>query len=128
MPRVKRALHAKKKRKKVLKAAKGFRAGKGTLYRIATEAVDRAMAYAFAHRKAKKRDMRGVWIARINAAARMNDITYSRLMDGLNKANVEMDRKALADMAVNDPAAFTKVVEMAPDNFGEVLLLKCSTV
>ncbi|MDP2690538.1 MAG: 50S ribosomal protein L20 [Deltaproteobacteria bacterium] len=113
MPRVKRGVNAKKKRKKVLKAAKGFRAGKSKLYRIATEAVDRAMAYAFAHRKTKKREIRSLWIARINAAARINDITYSRLMDGLNKANVEMDRKALADMAVTDPAAFTKVVEMA---------------
>lgn len=113
MPRVKRALHAKKKRKKVLKAAKGFRAGKGSLYRIATEAVDRAMAYAFAHRKAKKRDMRGVWIARINAAARMNDITYSRLINGLLKANVTMDRKALAELAVKDPAGFTKIVSVA---------------
>lgn len=113
MPRVKRSLNAKKKRKKVLKAAKGFRAGKSKLYRIATEAVDRAMAYAFAHRKAKKRDFRSLWIARINAAARMNDITYSRLISGLTKANVAMDRKTLADMAVHDPAGFTKVVTIA---------------
>ncbi|MBI5586972.1 MAG: 50S ribosomal protein L20 [Deltaproteobacteria bacterium] len=116
MPRVKRGVHAKKKRKKVLKAAKGFRAGRGSLYRIATEAVDRAMAYAFAHRKAKKRDMRGVWIARINAAARMNDITYSRLINGLLKASVTMDRKALADLAVKDPAGFTKIVSIAKTN------------
>jgi len=113
MPRVKRGLNAKKKRKKVLKAAKGFRAGKSKLYRVATEAVDRAMAYAFAHRKAKKRDMRALWIARINAAARMNDITYSRLINGLIKANVVMDRKALAELAVKDPAGFTQIVSVA---------------
>lgn len=113
MPRVKRSVNAKKNRKKVLKAAKGFRAGKSKLYRIATEAVDRAMVYAYAHRRTKKREIRSLWIARINAAARMNDISYSRLIDGLNKANVEMDRKSLAEMAVNDPTAFSKVVEMA---------------
>lgn len=113
MPRVKRGVNAKKKRKKVLKAAKGFRAGRGHLYRIATEAVDRALAYAFKHRKTKKREARSLWIARINAAARDNGITYSRLMNGLLKANVEMDRKVLADMAVNDPAGFTKVVSIA---------------
>jgi len=116
MPRVKRGVHAKKKRKKVLKASKGFRAGRGSLYRIATEAVDRAMAYAYAHRKSKKREIRSLWIARINAAARMNDITYSRLINGLLRANVAMDRKALADIAVNDPAAFSKVVSIAKAN------------
>lgn len=113
MPRVKRGVNAKKKRRKVLKAAKGFRAGRGKLYRIATEAVDRAMAYAFAHRKAKKREIRSLWIARINAAARMNDITYSRLINGLIKANVTLDRKALADLAVNDPAGFTRIASIA---------------
>ena len=113
MPRVKRAVHAKKKKKKILKAAKGMRGARSKLYRIATEAVDRAMAYAYRDRKAKKREFRSLWIARINAAARINDMTYSRLMNGLLRANVEIDRKALADMAVNDPAGFTKVVEMA---------------
>ncbi len=113
MPRVKRGLNAKKKRKKVLKAAKGYRAGKSKLYRIATETVDRALVYAYAHRRTKKREIRSLWIARINAAARMNDITYSRLMNGLLRANVVIDRKALADMAVSDPAGFTKVVEIA---------------
>ena len=113
MPRVKRGLNAKKKKKKVLKAAKGFRAGRGTLYRIATEAVDRALVYAYAHRRNKKREIRSLWIARINAAARINDMTYSRLMNGLLKANVAIDRKALADMAVKDPAGFTRVVEIA---------------
>lgn len=113
MPRVKRGVNAKKKRKKVLKASKGFRAGRGSLYRIATEAVDRAMAYATAHRRAKKRDIRALWIARINAAARVNDITYSRLINGLLKANVAIDRKTLADMAVHDPAGFSRVASIA---------------
>lgn len=113
MPRVKRGVHAKKKRKAVLKAAKGFRAGKSKLYRVATEAVDRARAYAYKHRKTKKREIRSLWIARINAAARANDITYSRLISGLIKANVTLDRKALADMAVADPAGFTQVVNVA---------------
>ncbi len=113
MPRVKRGVHAKKKRRKVLKASKGFRAGRGSLYRIATEAVDRAMAYAYAHRRTKKREIRGLWIARINAAARINDITYSRLINGLMKANVTMDRKTLAEMAVNDPTGFSRVVSIA---------------
>ncbi len=113
MPRVKRGVNAKKKRKSVLKAAKGYRAGRGHLYRIATEAVDRALAYAFAHRKSKKREIRSLWIARINAAARINGITYSRLMNGLIKANVTLDRKCLADMAVNDPVGFSKVTATA---------------
>ncbi|MBI5561979.1 MAG: 50S ribosomal protein L20 [Deltaproteobacteria bacterium] len=113
MPRVKRGVNAKKNRKKVLKAAKGFRAGRGKLYRIATEAVDRAMVYAYAHRKAKKREIRSLWIARINAASRGLGLTYSLLINGLLKAKVEMDRKALADMAVKDPAGFSMIVETA---------------
>ena len=113
MPRVKRAVHAKKKRRKVLKAAEGIRGGRGKLYRLATEAVDRALAFAYRHRKTKKREARTLWIARINAAARSNDITYSRLMEGLIKAKVEIDRKALADIAVKDPKGFTRFVEIA---------------
>lgn len=113
MPRVKRGVNARKKKKKVLKAAKGYRAGRGSLYRVATEAVDRALVYAYRDRRNKKRVIRGLWIARINAAARMNDITYSRLINGLARANVAMDRKALADIAVNDPAAFAKIVSIA---------------
>ncbi|HBG47596.1 MAG TPA: 50S ribosomal protein L20 [Deltaproteobacteria bacterium] len=113
MPRVKRGVNAKKKKKKVLKAAKGFRAGKSKLYRIATETVDRALVYAYAHRRTKKREIRSLWIARINAAARNNDITYSRLISGLLRANVAIDRKNLADMAVHDAAGFAKVVEVA---------------
>jgi len=113
MPRVKRGVNAKKKKKKVLKAAKGFRAGRGALYRIASEAVDRANAYAFIHRKTKKREIRALWIARINAAARMNGITYSRLISGLLKACVALDRKVLADMAVKDPAGFARTASVA---------------
>lgn len=113
MPRVKRGVHAKKKRKKVLKAAKGFRAGRGHLYRIATEAVDKALQYAFRHRRTKKREARSLWVVRINAAARSNDITYSRLINGLLRANVSVDRKTLAEIAVNDPAGFKRFVEVA---------------
>lgn len=113
MPRVKRGVNAKKNRKKVLKAAKGFRAGKSKLYRVATEAVDRAQVYAYAHRKTKKREIRAMWIARINAAVRACGITYSRFINGLLKAKVNLDRKAMADLAVKDPAGFTKIVETA---------------
>ncbi|MFQ5464328.1 MAG: 50S ribosomal protein L20 [Thermodesulfobacteriota bacterium] len=113
MPRVKRGVHAKKKRKKILKAAKGYRAGKSKLYRIATEAVDRAGQFAYRDRKNRKREFRRLWIARINAAARANDITYSRLVEGLTKADVAVDRKVLADLAVRDPKGFTKIVDIA---------------
>jgi len=113
MPRVKRAVHAHKKKRKVLKAAKGYRGSRSNLYRIAMETLDKALCYAYRDRRAKKRDMRGLWIARINAAARMNGITYSRLMEGLRKANVELDRKALAELAVRDPGGFTKIADIA---------------
>lgn len=115
MPRVKRGIHAKKKRRKVLKAVKGMRGARGRLYRIATEAWDRALAYSYAHRRRKKRDMRRLWIARINAAARTNGTTYNRLMEGLTKANVTLDRKVLSDMAVKDPGAFAKVASVAKE-------------
>lgn len=113
MPRVKRGVHAKKKRRKVLKAAEGHRGSRSRLYRIAMESVDRALAYAYRHRRTKKREIRKLWIARINAAARINDITYSRLINGLAKAKTSLDRKTLADMAVKDPAGFSKVVTIA---------------
>lgn len=116
MPRVKRAIHAKKKRRKVLKAAKGYRGARGRLYRIATEAVDRALTYAYRDRRAKKREMRGLWITRINAAARINDISYSQLINGLRKANVELDRKNLANLAINDPQGFSQLVSLARAN------------
>jgi large subunit ribosomal protein L20 len=113
MPRVTRGFKARRRRNRVLKLAKGFRGGRSRLYKTATEAVDRALVYAYRDRRTKKRDFRRLWIARINAGARMNEMSYSKLMGGLKKANVEMDRKVLANMAILDAGAFTKVVEMA---------------
>lgn len=113
MPRVKRSLNAKKKRRKILKLAKGFFGARHRLLRTATEAVDRAMKYAYRDRRVRKREFRQLWIARINAAARLNGITYSRLIDGMNKAGVMLDRKILADLAVNDPQGFSRIAAMA---------------
>src|SRR3989344_5795610 len=113
MPRVKRGVHAKKKKRKILKASKGMRGARGRLYRIATQAVDRALAYAYRDRKAKKREYRSLWIARINAAARLDDISYSQLMKGIKKAHVEVDRKDLAHLSINDPRGFSQNVSMA---------------
>jgi large subunit ribosomal protein L20 len=113
MPRVKRSVHAKKKRRKILKLAKGNRGSRSMLFRIAIETVERGLCYAYRDRRSKKREMRGMWIARINAAARANGISYSRLMDGLTKSGVALDRKSLAEMAANDPGAFTRVADMA---------------
>lgn len=113
MPRVTRGFKARRRRNRVLKLAKGFRGGRSRLYKTATEAVDRALVYAYRDRRTKKRDFRRLWITRINAGARMNEMSYSKLMGGLKKANVEMDRKVLANMAILDAGAFTKVVQMA---------------
>ncbi|MEE8574033.1 MAG: 50S ribosomal protein L20 [Thermodesulfobacteriota bacterium] len=113
MPRVKRAIHAKKKRRKVFKAAKGYRGSRSTLYRTAMESVEKALCYAYRDRRNKKRVMRGLWIARINAAARINEITYSRLIEGLIKAGVELDRKTLSELAIRDPKGFTKITDIA---------------
>ena len=113
MPRVTRGFKARRRRNRVLKLAKGFRGGRSRLYKTATEAVDRALVYAYRDRKAKKRDFRKLWIARINAGARMNDISYSRLIGGLKKAGVELDRKVLSNMAILDAGAFSKVVQIA---------------
>lgn len=118
MPRVKRAVHAKKKRRKILKMAKGYRGARGRLYRSAVEAVERALCYAYRDRKAKKREMRRLWIVRINAAARMNDITYNRLINGLKRAEVSIDRKNLAHIAVTDPEGFSKIVSIAKASLG----------
>lgn len=116
MPRVKRSVHAKKKRRKILKLAKGYFGARSRLLKTAMEAVDRAMKYAYRDRRVRKRDFRKLWIARINAAARTNEITYSRLIDGMKKAGVEINRKVLADIAVQDPQAFSKIVSMAKGN------------
>jgi large subunit ribosomal protein L20 len=113
MPRAKRGFKARRRRSKVLKLAKGYYGGKSRLFRTATEAVDKALKYAYRDRRAKKRSFRGLWIARINAAARMNEISYSQLMHGLKLAGIELDRKVLAEMAVSDLAGFGKVVEKA---------------
>lgn len=113
MPRVTRGFKARRRRNRVLKLAKGFRGGRSRLYKTATEAVDRALVYAYRDRRTKKRDFRRLWITRINAGARMNEMSYSKLMGGLKKANIDLDRKVLANMAILDAGAFTKVVEMA---------------
>ena len=111
--RVKRGFKARLRRKKVLKLAKGFRGGRSKLFRTAADAVDKALMYAYRDRRAKKRDFRKLWIARINAGARMNGLTYSRLIHGLKQANVELDRKVLAELAVSDPAGFSQIASMA---------------
>ncbi len=113
MPRVKRSITAKKKRRKILKMAKGFFGARSRLLRTATEAVNRAMKYAYRDRRVRKREFRKLWIARINAAARSYDISYSRLIDGMNKAHVAIDRKIMADLAVHDPQGFAAVVNLA---------------
>lgn len=113
MPRVKRGFKARRRRNKVLKLAKGYRGARGKLFRSATEAVDRGLNYAFRDRKVKKRDFRALWIARINAAARENGLSYSRLVHGLKKAEIGLDRKVLAELAVTDPAGFSAVAEKA---------------
>lgn len=115
MPRVTRGFKARRRRNRVLKLAKGFRGGKSRLYKTATEAVDRALNYAFRDRRVKKRDFRRLWIARINAGAHMNDMSYSKLMGGLRKANVDLDRKVLANLAILDAGAFSKVVQIAKE-------------
>ncbi len=113
MPRVKRGFKARRRRNKVLKAAKGFRGGHSKQYRTAESAVMRAGVYEYRDRRVRKREFRKLWIIRINAAARAHGLSYSRLMSALNKAGILLDRKVLADMAVNDPAGFAKVAEMA---------------
>lgn len=111
--RIKRGYKARKRRKKVLKLAKGYRGGRSKLFRTAADAVDKALMYAYRDRKARKRDFRSLWITRINAAARLNNLSYSKLMHGLKLAGIELDRKILAEMAISDPAGFTKIAEQA---------------
>ena len=113
MARVKRAVNAKKKRREILDQASGYRGQRSRLYRKAKEQVIHSKVYSFDHRKARKGDFRRLWIQRINAAARQNGTTYSRFMAGLKSADLEVDRKMLAEMAVNDPAAFSALVEVA---------------
>jgi large subunit ribosomal protein L20 len=113
MSRVKRGITARKKRRKILKLAKGFFGARSRLIRTATEAVNKAMKYAYRDRRARKREFRQLWIARINAAARLNNISYSRLINGMKKSGIGLDRKILAELAVNDPQGFSQVVVMA---------------
>lgn len=113
MPRVKRAVHSHKKRRAVLKLAKGFRGSHKKLLRSAKEAVARALRYAYRDRKAKKREFRSLWIARVNAGARECGLSYSRFILGLKKANIEIDRKMLADLAMHEPEAFKALADKA---------------
>jgi len=117
MPRVKRGFKARHRRNKVLKLAKGYRGARSKLFRSATEAVDRALNYAFRDRRVKKRDFRSLWITRINAAARLNGLSYSKLIHGLKLAKVEIDRKVMADLAVSDPKGFAAIAAAAKANF-----------
>ena len=116
MARIKRAVNAVKKRRKVLKLAKGYFGAKSKQYRAATQQVMKSLAYAYVGRKLRKRDFRRLWITRINAAARINGISYSRMMNGLKKAGVEINRKMLAELAVSDAAAFTELANLAKES------------
>jgi large subunit ribosomal protein L20 len=113
MPRVKRSVHARKKRRKVLDQAKGYWGLKKTSYRYAKEQVDHSLTYAYRDRKAKKRTFRRLWIMRINAGARANGLSYNQFVAGMKKANIELDRKVLAELAVSDPQAFGALAEQA---------------
>ena len=113
MPRVKRSVHARKKRRKVLEQARGYWGLKHSSYRRAKEQVEKSLVYAYRDRRVRKRDFRRLWIQRINAAARANGLSYNQFVAGCRLAGIELDRKVLADLAVNDPAAFTVVVERA---------------
>ena len=115
MARVKRAMNARKKHKKVLKLAKGFRGARSKLYRPANEFVMKALAHAYKGRKLKKRDFRRLWIARINAAARLNGMSYSTFMNGLKKAGIDINRKMLSEIAIHDPKSFTALTEKAKE-------------
>lgn len=111
MPRAKGGFKTRRRRKKILERASGYYGAKSRLYRIATEAVDKALQYSYRDRKAKKREFRALWIIRINAAARTNGFTYSQFMSGIKKAQIGLDRKALAHMAYYDPEAFSRITE-----------------
>lgn len=115
MPRAKRGNKRLERRKKILKLAKGYRGTKSKLYRSAKESVERSLNFAYTGRKLKKRDFRSLWIVRIGAAARLNGLNYSRLMHGLKLAGIELDRKVLADLAANQPDAFSEVAKKAKD-------------
>ena len=111
--RIKRGYKARQRRRKVLKLAKGFRGGRSKLFRTAADSVDKALNYAYRDRRQRKRDFRRLWIARINAAARMNDLSYSKFISGLKKADINLDRKVLAELALSDPTGFSKIAALA---------------
>jgi large subunit ribosomal protein L20 len=111
--RVKRGFKARRRRKRLLKLAKGYRGGRSKLFRTAADAVDKAQQYAYRDRRTRKRDFRRLWITRINAAARINGLPYSRFMRGLKQLNIELDRKVLAELAVSDPKGFSQLASMA---------------
>jgi large subunit ribosomal protein L20 len=111
MPRVKRGFKARRRRNKVLKLAKGYRGARSRLFKTATEAVDRALKYAYRDRRVRKREFRGLWIVRIGAAAKLNGLSYSKLMGALKKARIELDRKMLSEMAARHPDDFARLVE-----------------
>ena len=114
--RIKRGSKARKRRNKILKLAKGFRGGRSKLFRTAADAVDKALMYAYRDRRVRKRNFRRLWILRINAAVRMNDMSYSKFIHGLKVANIELDRKVLAELAISDPLAFTQIANLAAQN------------
>ncbi len=118
MPRTRNSAASRNRRRKVLKMASGYFGGKSTMYRSANEAVIRSLRYAYRDRRARKSDFRRLWITRINAAARLNGLSYNRFIDGLNKAAVEVDRKMLAELAVNDRQIFNQLVEVAKAHLG----------
>lgn len=111
MPRAKNRVASRRRRKRILNMAKGYWGGRSKIYTVAKHAVDKALQYAYRDRRQRKRQFRRLWIARINAAARLNGTSYSRLIGALNKSDINLNRKVLADLAVHDPAAFTKVVQ-----------------
>ena len=116
MPRTKHSVASRRRKKKVMKAARGYVGGRSKLYRTAKEAVNRALAYAYRDRRTRKRDFRKLWIARINAAARLNGMSYSRFISGLKKSDIEINRKMLAELAVNDAEGFSKLAEIAKES------------
>lgn len=113
MARVKRGVTSRRRHKKILRQAKGYYGNRSKIFRVANQSVMRSLQYAYAHRRLRKRDFRKLWIARINAAARMNGMSYSRFINGLTKAGVEINRKVLADLAISDAKAFSDLVEVA---------------
>lgn len=113
MPRTTNSVASRKRRKRRLVLAKGFYGSRSKLFRIATEAVDRSMALSYAHRKEKKRDYRGMWIVRLSAACKLNDVSYSRFIEGLTKAGIEINRKMLSEIAIHDPEGFAAIATIA---------------